>query len=729
MLCGLLVMLFIAIPAVAQTDVTIREINTIPQGNLDELLALGAGATAEQIHAALTNEWVDVLVRVEAIVLTDPHYSGLASWNDGINAPGRIHYFIRDVAAETDGFEAMTIQVVDGTQTAQALAPQVGDVIELEGYVRAFGNAPQRTWQLEPIADGLQILDPNAYDSDHPLLQPIPVTSDDVNIVVDEVGGEPVVQANWANFSNLHSEYVRLEGAIVTNSQQAERPNWAITSVGGEGGRIPSYDLSLRYRNDRAGVYPNPPFHTRPADDPFLAPTPGAVLNVQGFLTFGQFDAFTIGLPPRAMFSIAPITDEDLVITASPPIITVEALDGVPDGPIHISANVVSLEGYPITDVTLYYEFTDGTEGSIGMTFAGNDIFEGEIPVTGGQDGEFVSYSVSATDGEGATGQSPTFNTRILVDGITELAHIQETASGGMGASPFVNMTVPMNLEVVVQTRPGQSGLIAVQDGTDPWNGIFLAPSEELYALLELGTTMTITEATIEEYFNLTQLVLSTGGYTVGGTTDPYPYVLLTTDQFASSNAFAESYEGMAIRFENVIISDPNPDDPNQFGEFAFSSDGTVENQLRARTGVAQSSSMLPQGHTIFEGGEELGWIQGILSYTHSNFKLLPEVGNDIDFKVSNEPGVNVLQTGIDALYPNPLTGVGTLNYVLGTDSNVSITVFDVMGRRVAVLADGDQAAGEHAVNVDASGFASGMYIVRLATPNTVQTVKFVVAR
>lgn len=731
MLCGMLVMLFVATPAFAQQDVTIRELNTIPQGNLDELIALGTSITGDDIQALITNEWVGVNVRVTGVVLSDPYYSGLASWvGPPTNAPGRVHYFIRDIAAETEGFEGMTIQVVDDTNPNASLGLQVGDVIEIEGFVAAFGSGVQRTWQMTPLdSDAITLVSLNEYPAGHPMLQPITMSTGDIHTVVDEVAGEPVVQPNWANFSNLHSEYVRIEGAIITNSVQAARPNWAFASIG-EDARIASYDLSLRYRNDRNPEtgYPNPPYHTRPLDDPFIAPNPGAIINVQGFLTYGQFDAFNIGMPPRTFFTLAPITDDDLEITTSPPIITVHPLNGIPGGPFTVTATVVTGSGASITSVTLNYAFTDGTEGTVAMTFEGNDEFAGQVPVTGAQNGQFVTYSVSATDAAGESSESPNLSTRILPDGITQIAHIQQTATGGAGPSPFVNQTLPMNLNVVVQTRPDQSGLIAVQDGTDPWSGVFISPSEELIAVLTQGMTITITEATVEEFFNLTQLVVTSSGYTVTGSADVYPYVLLTTEELAGSTAVAESYEGMAIRFENVIISDPNPDAPSTFGEFAFSDDGTTASQLRARTGVAQSSSLLPLGHTIFEGGEELGWIQGIWSFTHSNYKLLPEIGDDIDHKVSNEPGAGGPVNGIEALYPNPLNGVGTLSYVLASDSEVSVTVFDIMGRRVAVLAEGVQPAGTHRVSLDASHLASGLYIVRMMTPNTVESVRFVVA-
>ena len=42
------------------------------------------------------------------------------------------------------------------------------------------------------------------------------------------------------------------------------------------------------------------------------------------------------------------------------------------------------------------------------------------------------------------------------------------------------------------------------------------------------------------------------------------------------------------------------------------------------------------------------------------------------------------------------------------------VTVLDVLGREVAVLADGVQPAGRHALRWDATGQASGIYLYRL---------------
>ncbi|HLT47525.1 MAG TPA: T9SS type A sorting domain-containing protein, partial [Rubricoccaceae bacterium] len=52
----------------------------------------------------------------------------------------------------------------------------------------------------------------------------------------------------------------------------------------------------------------------------------------------------------------------------------------------------------------------------------------------------------------------------------------------------------------------------------------------------------------------------------------------------------------------------------------------------------------------------------------------------------------------------------------------VRLAVYDVLGREVAVLADGHRDAGTHRATLDASGLAAGTYVYRLTVGNEVQT-------
>ena len=79
--------------------------------------------------------------------------------------------------------------------------------------------------------------------------------------------------------------------------------------------------------------------------------------------------------------------------------------------------------------------------------------------------------------------------------------------------------------------------------------------------------------------------------------------------------------------------------------------------------------------------------------------------------------------------YPNPFNPNTEISYQLPVNSVVSLKVFDVLGREVATLVNGSQAAGQHSVNFDASGLSSGVYIYQLQTADFVNTKRMLLVK
>jgi parallel beta-helix repeat protein len=64
--------------------------------------------------------------------------------------------------------------------------------------------------------------------------------------------------------------------------------------------------------------------------------------------------------------------------------------------------------------------------------------------------------------------------------------------------------------------------------------------------------------------------------------------------------------------------------------------------------------------------------------------------------------------------YPNPFNPSTVISYQLSEISNVTLKVYDVTGREVAVLQDGTKDAGNYSTTFNASDLASGVYFARL---------------
>jgi hypothetical protein len=61
--------------------------------------------------------------------------------------------------------------------------------------------------------------------------------------------------------------------------------------------------------------------------------------------------------------------------------------------------------------------------------------------------------------------------------------------------------------------------------------------------------------------------------------------------------------------------------------------------------------------------------------------------------------------------------------------SDVRLTVYDVLGREVAVLVNERKPAGDHTVKFDGSGLATGVHLCRLMTGSFVQTKKMILLK
>ncbi len=72
--------------------------------------------------------------------------------------------------------------------------------------------------------------------------------------------------------------------------------------------------------------------------------------------------------------------------------------------------------------------------------------------------------------------------------------------------------------------------------------------------------------------------------------------------------------------------------------------------------------------------------------------------------------------------YPNPVSRTTTIPYRLASYAHVELTIFDAIGRRVAVLVDERQFAGDHRAVWDTSRMPSGAYFYRLKANSFRQT-------
>lgn len=96
---------------------------------------------------------------------------------------------------------------------------------------------------------------------------------------------------------------------------------------------------------------------------------------------------------------------------------------------------------------------------------------------------------------------------------------------------------------------------------------------------------------------------------------------------------------------------------------------------------------------------------------------------------VSNEGGnQDAHAVEIGSIYPNPATQSARVSFSIAESGSVRLMLFDVLGRRVSTMVDGEIAGGSHEAHLDVSGLASGVYVLRLETGAHVTTRRITVA-
>jgi hypothetical protein len=79
--------------------------------------------------------------------------------------------------------------------------------------------------------------------------------------------------------------------------------------------------------------------------------------------------------------------------------------------------------------------------------------------------------------------------------------------------------------------------------------------------------------------------------------------------------------------------------------------------------------------------------------------------------------------------YPNPFNGTTIIPYDLPFPSFVNLSVYNMLGQRVATLVNDFQVSARYEIPFPSGNLATGVYFYRLQTPGLRETMKFVIVR
>jgi hypothetical protein len=115
-------------------------------------------------------------------------------------------------------------------------------------------------------------------------------------------------------------------------------------------------------------------------------------------------------------------------------------------------------------------------------------------------------------------------------------------------------------------------------------------------------------------------------------------------------------------------------------------------------------------------------------SYTYR----LKQTDYDGSFAYSDEVEIDIDQPSVFYLgqnYPNPFNPSTNIKYSIPADGNVSLKVYDLLGKEVATLVNEPQQAGTFDVVFDGANLASGVYYYQLITGELTATKKLMLTK
>lgn len=98
-------------------------------------------------------------------------------------------------------------------------------------------------------------------------------------------------------------------------------------------------------------------------------------------------------------------------------------------------------------------------------------------------------------------------------------------------------------------------------------------------------------------------------------------------------------------------------------------------------------------------------------------------------------PNTDVLSNSIPTRFnisqnfPNPFNPTTKIIYSIPKQSYVTLKIYDVLGREVTTLVNGEKPTGNHSVEFNASGLSSGIYFYQIKADEFMQTIKMILLR
>ncbi|MCL4540264.1 MAG: aryl-sulfate sulfotransferase [Bacteroidetes bacterium] len=215
-----------------------------------------------------------------------------------------------------------------------------------------------------------------------------------------------------------------------------------------------------------------------------------------------------------------------------------------------------------------------------------------------------------------------------------------------------------------------------------------------------------------------------------GGKNNQFTFVNDTL-QFSYQHSLSRTPSGTFTIFDNGVHHNPPFSRAVEYSLNEQTKTSTLVWQFRkspdAYTPSMGSVERLPNGNTFVGWGlnpsvaatevtpddsvvYEIDLPDSLISYRALRFPWPPSTATSVASDGNMVPSLFRLFQN----YPNPFIPTTVISYQLSAVSNVTLKVYDILGREVATLVNGQENAGVYKVNFNASRYAGGVYFYRL---------------
>ena len=573
-----------------------------------------------------------------------------------------------------------------------------GDLIEATGKVFEYESGDANMTELfitEPI---------NVIDFE----QPLPV----VDTVKTGDLRSPRTAEQWGNVM------VRIEDAVVTQTAPSSYEPFVIDDNSGEVWIDDDSD-SVQTYFEEVGV-----------------PPVGSLVQFMEGWVYHHFGSYA----DSNTYKLCPLYVEDIGFGSGPPSIT--HLSREPCAPTasdnEVAVSCVILDNSTISEALVHYSVDGGEYASVAMTSANDSIFTGLIPVA---NTNTVYYYITATD-DGADQSEPKTSVYPNNTAHDQLGfHVSDNLTIGMvqetpwpsGKTMYEGCNVALTGIVTADTAQYNSSYssYAFQDGTGQWNGLVF-DTEEM-AIVTRGDEVSVTGLVTDndpdwdfKFGGNTRLINATVTVTSTGNDTPAPTGVSASD-LAQTAEEVESYEGVLVKLENVTVS--------SVGDYDWSItdasgvEALIDDDMATMSGDNALSELVE--------GQQLSYVMGIFNYSFGTYKVqirdVADLGASVG--IDDDVKVNPYEYALHDNFPNPFNPETQIRFSLGGQENVKLVIYNIMGRQVRTLVNGDSfSSGFHIVNwygTDNAGqkVPSGMYIYRIKAGDFVADKKMLLVK